>query len=101
METLEEIRSTTHDEYGLKAGGPSLEKFSTLFGFCLARTVFSASKQVSFTLQKNNITTSAVDAVKAYFKRLHSVQEFDHFYDATVRITERQCIGKPELPRNR
>ena len=33
METMAEINSTTHDEYGLKAAGmlTSLEKFSILF----------------------------------------------------------------------
>ena len=107
METLEEVHLTTHDEYGLKAGGylQSMEKFSTLFGFRLAHTVFSAAEQVSYTLQMKAITIqdalSAVDAAKAYFKRISSHQEFDHFFDATVRLAEQHCIGKPELPRNR
>ena len=70
METMEEIHATTHDEYGLKAGGylQSLEKLDTLFGFKLAHTLFYAAEQVSFALQKKNITMqdalSAVDAVK-------------------------------------
>ena len=107
METLEEVHLTTYDEYGLKAGGylQSMEKFSTLFGFRLAHTVFSAAEQVSYTLQKKAITIrdalSAVDAAKAYFKRIRSHKEFDLFFDATIRIAEQHCIGKPELPRNR
>lgn len=107
METLEEVHLTTHDEYGLKAGGylQSMEKFSTLFGFRLAHTVFSAAEQVSYTLQKKAITIqdalSAVDAAKPYFKRIRSHQEFDRFFDATVQIAEQHGTGKPELPRNR
>ena len=83
METLEEIHSTTRDEYGLKAGVylQSLEKFSTLFGLRLPHTVLSAAEQVSFALQKKNISIQdalcAVDAAKAYFKRIRSDQEFE------------------------
>ena len=42
MNTLEEINSTTHDEYGMKAAGflQSLEKFNTLFCLRLARILF-------------------------------------------------------------
>ena len=37
IETMEEVHSTTHDEYGMKAGGivTALEKFDTLFGLQL------------------------------------------------------------------
>ena len=37
METMEEVNRSTHDDYGLKAGGvlSSLEKFETLFGLKL------------------------------------------------------------------
>ena len=58
METLEDIYSTTHDEYGLKAHGflHSLEPFTTLFGLKLAHTLSSAAEQVSVPLQKKNIT---------------------------------------------
>ena len=107
METLEEVHLTTHDEYGLKAGGylQSMEKFSTLFGFRLAHTVFSAAEQVSYALQKKAISIQdalfAVDAAKAYFKRIRSHQEFDRFFDATIQLAEQHGIDKPELPRNR
>lgn len=60
---------------------------------------------MSYTLQKKTITIqdalSAVDAAKGYFKRIRSLQEFDHFFDVTVQIAEQHAIGKPELPRNR
>ena len=104
METLEEIHTTTRDEYGLKASGylQSLEKFYTLFGLRLAHNVFGAAEQVSFALQKKNISIQdalcAVDAAKAYFKRIRSDPEFNRFYDATVKISENYGIRKPELP---
>ena len=46
MDTLEEISSTTHDEYGMKASGylQSLEKFNTLFGLKLAYILFCAAE---------------------------------------------------------
>ena len=102
MDTLEEISSTTHDEYGMKASGylQSLEKFNTLFGLKLAHILFCAAEQVSLALQKKNISISdalaAVDAAKAYYKK-----EFNCFFDSTVQIAEKHNIGKPELPRYR
>ena len=107
MDTLEEINSTTHDEYGMKAAGflQSLEKFNTLFGLRLAHILFCAAEQVSFVLQKKGISLSdalsAVDAAKAYYHRLRSEEEFNRFFDATVQIVDKQNIGKPEVPRYR
>ena len=53
METMSEINSTTHDKYGLKAGGilASLEKFSTLFGMKLGHILFATAEEVSKSLQ--------------------------------------------------
>ncbi len=107
METLEEVHATTDDEYGLKAAGylQSLEKFTTLFGLRLAHTLFCAAEQVSFALQKKNISLqdalSAVDAAKAYYDRLRSEEEFNRFYDMTVELAQQHAIGQPELPRYR
>lgn len=76
METLEEIQTTIHNEYGLKAGGflHSLEKLNPLFGLRLAHTLFDSAEQVSLALQKRNISIqdalSAVDAAKAYYHQL-------------------------------
>ena len=105
MDTLEEIISTTHDEYGMKAAGflQSLVKFNTLFGLRLAHILFCAAEQVSFVLQKKGISLSdalsAVGAAKAYYHRLRSEEEFDHFFDATVQFADKHNIGKPEAPR--
>lgn len=78
LEALDEIQETTHDEYGQKAGGLllSFEKFSTLFGLRLSHLLFSASEQMSLTLQKKDIALnealSAVDVAKKFFKRTRS-----------------------------
>lgn len=107
METMEEVQATTHDEYGLKAGGclHSLEKFGTLFGLRLAHILFGATEQVSLLLQKKDIAIhealSGVDTAKAYFSRLRSDEEFDSFYDATLKIAEQLSINQPVLPRRR
>ena len=46
METMSEVNATTHDEYGLKAGGivAALEKFSTLFGIRLGFLLFATAE---------------------------------------------------------
>ena len=61
METMAEINSTTHDEYGLKAAGmlTSLEKFSILFGLKLGYILFAAAEQVSKSLQAKDATCTS------------------------------------------
>ena len=74
LEALEEIHSTTRDEYGLKAFGllQNLEKFSTLFVLKLSYYVFGTSEHVSLTLQKKNVAIvdalSAIQAAEKYFE---------------------------------
>ena len=48
------VNRTTHDNYGLKAGGvlASLEKFETLFGLKLAHLLFGAAEETSKVLQE-------------------------------------------------
>ena len=105
LKTLEEVHSTTHDEYGLKAGGylNSLGKFSTLFGLRLAHTLYCAAEQVSLLLQREDVAMqealSVVDTAKMYLKRLRSEEEFNCFYDTSVQIADQLSIGQPELPK--
>ena len=49
IETMFKVKSTTHDEYGLKAAGilASLEKFCTLFGLKLGYILFGTAEEVS------------------------------------------------------
>ena len=74
LQVLEEIHSTTRDEYGLKAGCllSSLEKFQTLFGFKLGHLVFPVSETLSTTLQGKDTSLqeaiSAVDLAKSFYQ---------------------------------
>lgn len=54
LEVLDEIYHTTKDDYGLKAYGllQIMEKLHFAFGLMLSYQLFSASEQVSLTLQK-------------------------------------------------
>ena len=53
IETMEEVHLTTHDEYGLKAGGivTALEKFYILFGLQLVHLLFGCAENTSKVLQ--------------------------------------------------
>ena len=75
METLEEIHATTHDEYGLKAGGclQYLEKFTTLFGLKLAHILFCAAEQASLALQKKRTSACRTPSVLLTQQRLTMV----------------------------
>ena len=107
LEALEEIHSTTRDEYGLKANGllHALEQFSTLFGLRLSHLLYSAAETVSLTLQRKDIAIKdaldAVESAKAYYVRLRSDVEFSTFYDDTVQMAKKCKIGEPQLPRLR
>ena len=65
---------------------------NTLFGIKLAHILFGATEQVSLLLQRKDIAIqealSGVDTAKAYFKRLHWEEEFEHFYDASVQVAD-------------
>ena len=104
--TLEEIHQSTHDEYGMKAGGllQSLEKFSTYFGIKLCHLLFSAAEQVSSTLQRKDITSEALTAVesaKSYYQRIRSDDTFMKFYSSILTEAQSYNIKSPELPKYR
>ncbi len=105
METMSEINSTTHDEYGLKAAGilASLEKFSILFGLKLGYILFAAAEQVSKSLQGKDVTLkealSSINLAAAFYRRQRTAESFDRFYDDVVGMAEDLNIGEPVLPR--
>ena len=107
METMAEINSTTHDEYGLKAGGivSALEKFSTLFGLKLGHILFGTAEEVSKSSQAKDTTLqqalSSINWVSAFYKRQRSDEEFNRFYDNVVETAQQLAIGEPQLPRYR
>ena len=102
---METIHATTHNEYGLKASRclHSLEQFNTLFGLRLAHILFGATEEVSMLLQRKDIAIqeelSGVDTAQAYFKRLRSDEEFECFYDASVKVAKQFSSSQPVLPR--
>ena len=67
MEAMEEVHRTTHDEYGVKAGGvlAMLEQFYILFDLKLGYLLFSAAEETSKVLQaKGYICSRSSSAVK-------------------------------------
>ena len=108
MDTMEEINGTTNDEYSCRAGGQlaMMEKFSTFFGLKLSHLVFSASEQLSHTLQNKDISvhdaTNAIGLCRDFYAMQREEAKFDEFYqhvcDEAQKIPD---IGQPVLPRIR
>ena len=104
---MDEIRATTHDEYGLRANGllHTLELFDTLFGLRLGYHLFGAAENVSLTLQRKNISLqdalSAVETAKSFYKRMRSDEEFSRFYQKSICVAKKLDIGEPMLQRQR
>lgn len=107
LETLEEIHQSTHDEYGMKAGGlqQCLEKFNTFFCLRLCHLLFSTSEQLSLTLQKREISLqdacTAVEAAKSFYQRIRSESNFNRLYDESIDLASNHSINQPILPRYR
>ena len=91
MEAMAEINSTTHDEYGLKAGGilSALEKFSTLFGLKLGHILFATAEEVSKSLQAKDTTLqqalSSVNLASAFYRRQRTDEEFNRFMTVLLK----------------
>ena len=107
IETMEEVHSTTHDEYGLKAGGivTALEKFDTLFGLQLGHLLFGCAENTSKVLQAKDLliqeAMSAVNVTRAFYQRQRQDDAFNVFYDSVVKGAKELEIGEPVLPRYR
>ena len=111
IETMEEVHSTTHDEYGLKAGGivTALEKRDTLFGLKLGHLhiLFGCAENTSKVLQAKDLLIqeatcmSAVNVTQAFYQRQRQDDAFNVFYDSVVKGAEELEIGEPVLPRYR
>ena len=86
MDTMEEINRTTNDEYSRRAGGQLavMEKFSTFFGLKLSHLAFSASEQLSRTLQNKDISvhdaTKAIGLCRDFYAMQREEAKFDEFY---------------------
>ena len=107
IETLDEVHSTTKDEYGLKAGGivTALEKFDMFFGLQLGHLLFGAAENTSIVLQRKNISVqeafSAVNVTRSFYLRQRQDDAFNKFYESVVKNAQVLQIGEPMLPRYR
>ena len=104
LQTLEEINTTGHDEYTLKAGGflRQLQLFSTYFGLKLCVAIFAPTEQLSLTLQSKDIAVQeARDAAlvtENFLRRQWTDTAFEDFYKAVIAASE-NLTDEPVLPR--
>ena len=103
---MEEINTTGHDEYTLKAGGflRQLQLFSTYFGLKLCMAIFAPTEQLSRTLQSKDIAVQeARDAAlvtENFLRRQWTDTAFEDFYKAVIAASE-NLTDEPVLPRQR
>ncbi len=103
LECMDEIQASGRDGYALKAVGnlQSLENFSTFFGLHLAYLIFSATEQLSLTLQSKNTTIQEVvmssELAVAFLERQRSQSAFELFYDRVLKES-RNLTSEPALP---
>ena len=89
-ETLDEIGADTCGEPAAKALGLQalMTKFAVFLGLKFSVITFSATEQLSVTLQSHDINaqqaTSAVNAATQYFHILRSDSSYDNFYKSVV-----------------
>ena len=105
QDTLDIIKQGK-DEHTMKAVGflNSMDKFSTYFGLQLSHLIFSATEQLSITLQgKETSLQQAVEASKLtlhYVERQRSDSAYDLLYSSVVS-TSSGLTSQPTLPRQR
>ena len=103
---LLEIHNTGRDEYALKAGGflQSLDKYSTYFDLKVAHCIFSATEQLSSSLQYKDTTIQEAVAgatlAISFLERQRSDMAFNDFYSRCL-LESRDLTSEPVLPRYR
>ena len=79
-----------------------MEKFDTYFGLQLADLVFSATEQLSVSLQSKNTTIMealhATQLDRIHLTRLRDETTFDRFYEKTMSAAT-ELTAQPTLPR--
>lgn len=97
LEILEEINTTTSDEYSHRPGGQmaKMENFSTFFGLKLGHLVFAASEILSVNFQAIKISvhdaTKAVEPAIKYSADFRS-DKFSTFFRDVLKITPDNAI---------
>ena len=78
-----------------------MDRFSTFFGLKLAYFVFSATEQVSTTLQYKDINVqealTAVKSAQHFLETQRSDSTFDLFYDSVVKEATEKDLHKREF----
>ena len=107
LEALEKISedACTSDAKAKAAGlATCLEQFRTYFGLKMCQLVFSATEQLSTTLQAKAITAEISiqgrDTTLAYLQRQRCEEAFNSFYDSVVQEASDKT-DEPKLPRQR
>ena len=103
---LEQIAEERHDDTGVNASGfaAKLEKFATYVGLKLSFLVFSATEQLSITLQTSGTNAqealTAAKAAKLYLERQRSETAFDLFWKSCEDESPMyEFVKQPVLPR--
>ena len=101
---LEQIGRGYYGEPSRKVSGllALMEKFTTFFGLKLSHLVFSATEQLSRTLQSSNVqeATMAASAAARFLHRQRLESSFEYFYHLTVE--EAKDLTQPStIPRQR
>lgn len=100
------IHDSSCDEYALKAGGHlnAMKKFCTSFGLKLSNLIFSATEQLSITLQGKNTTmletVSSANLAMSFLEGQRNEELFNAFYDQVVSESK-ELTSEPYLPRYR
>ena len=102
-DALCKLNEEGRNEYAMMAGGilNAMEKFCTFFGLHLSHLVFSATEQLSLSLQGKDTTIQ--EAIQAsnlaikYLERQRSDDAFNRFYDNLIK-TSKELTSEPTLP---
>ena len=101
---LVEIHEGGRDEYALKAGGylTTMDNFGTFFGLKLSYLLFSATEQLSITLQGRDTTiqeaVSSAHLAITFLKNQRNDDKFDRVYSRIVEDST-ELTSEPVLPR--
>ena len=107
LEIMEEINLTSHDEYGIKAGGilTSLQSFQTHFGLELAYILFGVSESLSQSLQNADLSQhevlSAVKLAKSFYQCQRTNDFFNLCYERAVENAKKLQMDTSRFPRYR
>uniref|UniRef100_A0A1X7UPW5 Uncharacterized protein n=1 Tax=Amphimedon queenslandica TaxID=400682 RepID=A0A1X7UPW5_AMPQE len=106
FEEVEEIGNSRCESSSKAVGIIALmDRFSSYFGLKLALLVFSATEQVSVTLQHHDINAqealAAVKTAVCYLNRQKSDDAFNLFYDLVLQEAAEKGLQQPTLPRQR